>query len=84
MDAMLESETGRAGDILVGRFKALEESIKQGKWHLAQQLEAMPQAEEGLVDEEERHRATSLQLRTDRRESYLETHGGAPSRGSRG
>ena len=79
LDALMEGDTARTGDILIGRFKALEESLIDGGWELASQMEVVPQNEVGLASEEERHRAATLHLRRQRLETSL-----GSLRGSRG
>ena len=72
MDALLEGDTAKAGDIFIGRFKALEEATKEGSWRIAQEFEVVPQGDEGLVGHEERYRAASLQLRSSKLRSYMD------------
>ena len=80
MDALLEGETAKAGDILIGRFKALEEATKEGSWRIAQEFEVIPQEDEDLVGHEERYRAASLQLRSSKLRSYMDVVSSAQQR----
>ena len=43
MDAVIRGETAHAGDIMMQRFRALEMSISDGHWSLAQHLELIPE-----------------------------------------
>ena len=43
MDTLLEGDTAKTGDILIGRFKALGEATKDGSWRIAQEFEVVPQ-----------------------------------------
>ena len=49
MDALLEGDRAKAGDILIGQFKALVEATEEGSWRIAQEFEVVPQEDEGLV-----------------------------------
>ena len=81
MDALLEGDTAKAGDILIGRFKALEEATKEGTWRIAQEFEVVPQEDEGLVGHEARYRAASLQLRSSKLRSFMDAvSSGKPGR----
>ena len=71
MDALLECDTAKAGDILIGRFKVLEEATTEGSWRIAQEFEVVPQEDEGFVGHEERYRAAYLQLRSSKLRSYM-------------
>jgi hypothetical protein len=44
IDAMIRGEAAHAGDILMQRFRAIETSISDGHWSLAQHLELIPEA----------------------------------------
>ena len=49
IDALVEGDPMRAGDLLMGRFKALEESVNSGTWAFAQKFEVLPRNELGLA-----------------------------------
>jgi len=66
LDSLLEGNTARTGDILVTRLKALEEAARSGNWTMAQQFEAVPQDDFGLITDAERQHAATLQLRAAR------------------
>ena len=53
---------GHAGDVLMQRMKAVETSLQDGHWLMAQELELVPHRE-GLATEEERAEAVKGQLR---------------------
>ena len=42
LDAMLAGDLGRAGDILMQRFRACEVNVLDGEWTLAKHLELIP------------------------------------------
>ena len=42
LDAVIRGEPARAGDIMMQRFRAIEMSISDGHWNLAQHLELIP------------------------------------------
>ena len=81
IDALVEGDTMRAGDLLMGRFKALEESVNSGTWALAQELEVLPRNELGLASEGERHRAAAVRLREAKLQAALESLHGQGRRG---
>ena len=63
LDSLLEGSLGRTGDLLIARYKALEESVRSGHWDVAAELEAVPVQEGGLTSEAEMLRATQTQAR---------------------
>ena len=71
-DSLQEGNLGRAGDIVYGRYKFLEEGVTTGNWDLAAELEAMPARESTLTTEAERHRIASRQLRSVRLRTAVE------------
>jgi len=42
LDALLAGDLGRAGDILMQRFRACEVNLLEGDWNLAKHLELTP------------------------------------------
>ena len=42
LDAMIAGDLGRAGDILMQRFRACEVNVLEGDWHMAKHLELIP------------------------------------------
>ena len=72
MDALLRSHTARAGDIMIGSLKALEEAAHEGTWAIAQEYEVVHREEEGLVGHDERYRAASPQLHASKLRLYLD------------
>ena len=81
IDALVEGDSMRAGDLLMGRFKALEESVNSGTWALAQELEVLPRNELGLHSEGERHRAAAVRLCQTKLQATLESLHGRGGRG---
>ena len=57
LDMLLSGDLSRAGDILIQRYKALEESAVSGHWDLATELEAVAHRETTLTSDQERRRA---------------------------
>ena len=53
----------RCGDVLLGRYKALQEATHAGSWEVASELEAVPSRDITLTSESERGRAAALQMR---------------------
>jgi len=43
LDALIRGEAAHAGDILMQRFRAIEMSVSDGHWSLAQHLELIPE-----------------------------------------
>ena len=66
MDALIEGDLARAGDLLMGRMKALEEALSDGTWDFAREYEVLPQREIGITTDSERQRAATLQMRNAR------------------
>ena len=81
IDALVEGDTMRPGDLLIGRFKAMKESVNSGKWTLAQELELLPSNELGLASEGERHRAAAVRVREAKLQAALESLHGQGRRG---
>ena len=73
IDALLEGSLDRVGDVLMGRYKALEDAATTGSWEVAQEYEAVAQRDDGLVSDAERQRAVALQLRRVRLQAALRT-----------
>ena len=71
IDALLEGSLDRVGDVLMGRYKALEDASTSGSWAVAREFEAVPQVDDGLVTDAERQRAVALQLRRVRLQTAL-------------
>ena len=66
LDELIEGNLQKVGDLLMGRFKALEEALLDGTWDFAREYEVLPQREVGITTDSERHRAAALQMRTVR------------------
>ena len=43
IDCLVEGNTTRCGDLLLGRYKALEEVCTDGRWDVAREVEVLPQ-----------------------------------------
>ena len=71
MDCILEGSLGRGADILMARYKSLEEHSRTGVWDVANELEAIAYKDNSIVTEGERHRAAALQLRRSRLQQSL-------------
>ena len=71
LDMLLSGDLSRAGDILIQRYKALEESAVSGHWDLATELEAVAHRETTLTSDQERHRAAALQLKKVRLQTAI-------------
>ena len=80
LDAIVEGDLARAGDICMGRSKALEESVLEGSWDLAQELEVLPSRHLGISTEVERRRAASLQLQKAKLRETLDRLSGSSGR----
>ena len=70
-DAILEGALGRAGDILLGRYKAPEDATLSGSWEVAQDYEAIPLRDITIVSDAERQRAVAMQMRRVRFDAAL-------------
>ena len=62
IDALMEGDVLRAGDLLVQRFKALETSVIDGTWARACHHELIPEEGVGLASGEERQAISRLEL----------------------
>ena len=66
LDALLRGELAAVGDLLMQRLKALEVATKDGDWHVARQLELIPENDVGLAapgERREAQRSRRLELR---------------------
>ena len=62
IDALMEGDVLRAGDLLIQRFKALETSVIDGTWARARQHELIPEEGVGLASSEEWQAISRLEL----------------------
>ena len=62
IDSLLEGDIDRCGDIALQRYKALEMSLTDNSWEIAQELEVVDREAPHLATEEERHRASRRKL----------------------
>ena len=62
IDALMEGDVLRAGDLLIQRFKALETSVIDGTWARARHHELIPEEGVGLASAEERQAISRLEL----------------------
>ena len=62
IDALMEGDVFRAGDLLIQRFKALETSVIDGTWVRALHHELIPEEGVGLASAEERQAISRLEL----------------------
>ena len=84
LDALIEGDLCKGGDLLMGRMKALEEALADGTWDFAREYEVLPQREIGITTDVERHRAASMQMRNVRLRAAMasvRSRGSASSRG---
>ena len=73
LDHLLEGDLASCGDVLISRFKALEEATTSGSWEVAENLEAVPPRQLSTISESERSRVTALQLRKTRLRASLQS-----------
>ena len=64
--ALMEGDVLRAGDLLIQRFKALENSVIDGTWSRARHHELMPEEGVGLASAAERQAISRLELQRRR------------------
>ncbi|CAK0841817.1 unnamed protein product, partial [Prorocentrum cordatum] len=62
LDALLDGDLPRLGDVLVQRFKALETAVSDGGWSIARHQELIPSSDVGLASERERAAAMRIEL----------------------
>jgi hypothetical protein len=62
LDALLEGNLARVGDLLVQRLKAIEMAVFDGNWNLARHLELIPPQEVTLVSVPEKAQAAKVEL----------------------
>ena len=62
LDELRSGHLPRAADLLMQRFKALEASVQDGSWGLAQNLELMPLSQIGLTSLEGQREAAKQEL----------------------
>ena len=60
MDCLLQEAPHKAGDLLMARFKSLEEHSRTGSWELASELAAFDNSGDSLLAEGERQRIAIL------------------------
>ena len=72
LDSLLCGDLHRTADILMGRFKALEEATTSGSWEVAAELEAVPKTQQGQTNAE-RQRAANIQIRRVKLQTALAT-----------
>jgi len=63
MDALLQGDLARCGDLLIQRFKAMESAMADSDWSLAKHLELIPESEVAVTSYGEREHASKLELR---------------------
>ena len=73
LDHLLDGDLAACGDVLISRFKALEEATTSGTWDIAANLEAVPPRQLSTITESERARATVLQVRRVRLRQSLQS-----------
>ena len=62
LDELRAGQLPRAADLLMQRFKALEASVQDGSWGMAQNLELIPRSQIGLTSLEEQREAAKQEL----------------------
>ena len=74
MDHLLSGELGRCGDLLVQRFKAIEQSLgDDGSWAVSRHLELIPGAA-SLATMGEQTEAAKAELRAQKLKAHLKKH----------
>ncbi len=79
LDALLSGNIGRASDVLIQRWRALESSVADGHWHMAQQLELVPPDEISLLWQADRQllaKREMLMHKLDEARRKAKDHGG--------
>jgi hypothetical protein len=84
IDCLVEGNPDRCGDLLLGRYKALEEACSESHWDVARELEVLPQKTIGIATDEERQRAAMIRARTLRLQQAVQGSGGQAPPGNRG
>ena len=59
LDHLLDGDLAACGDVLISRFKALEEATTSGTWDIAANLEAVPPRQLSTITESERVRGSA-------------------------
>ena len=82
-DFLLDGDLARCRDVLISRFKALEEATTSGSWEVAENLEAVPPRQLGTISENDRARVTAMQMRKVRLQGTLQSlrQGACPASG---
>ena len=83
MDCLLQEAPHKAGDLLMARFKPLEEHSGTGSWEIASKLEAFDNSGDSILTEGERQRIAILhrqraRLHAARKRCCAVTEGGGP------
>jgi hypothetical protein len=73
IDALVTGDLDRCGDIAMQRYKALEMSLADGSWEIAQELEVVDRAEPCLATEEERFRGSRRRMAEVRLNNALQS-----------
>jgi hypothetical protein len=92
IDYLVDGKVAEAGDLLVQRFKAIEMSITDKSWAVAEHLELLPPAAVSSTTEPERAQALALATRELKFKQGMSRtggrspspHGGRPFQGSGG
>ena len=72
VDCLSEGDLGRLGDILLQRYTALERSVTDGNWIVAQEMEVLDHNRSGLASDEQVWRASRRQLHAAQLQRTLE------------
>ena len=73
VDSLAAGDLERVGDVALQRYKALELSVSDGCWDIAQNIEVLDAHQSCLASEEERFRGSRRQLQSLRVSSALQT-----------
>jgi hypothetical protein len=71
-DALASGELGKCGDLLMQRFKAVEEATDAGGWEVARHLELIPEQKVSIVSDQEREMASSKEVKRSKLESSVQ------------
>ena len=76
LDAILEGNIARAGDVLVQRLKAIEVAVSDGSWAVAQHHELIAPVDVSLVTSAERSQTNRLEVQRSRLHEAVQRGGG--------
>ena len=74
IDALVQGDLNRVGDLAMQRFKAVEQASQDGRWEVARHLEVIPPQDLGSSTMAEREAATRAEARRLKLANALEKH----------